>query len=179
MKKAKEKKLIAPNEASLGRWIAVLLACAVFGLVLAIVFIPMLKLPEDTFMGISHEQILTILVWVPLFWGFVIALKLVGKTSLKDFVLGVGGKVNRKESLTILGLYLVGLMLVFLPNLGNIHLRGIKPGEFGFLVLFMLLTLWCQTTFEELVFRGLLIRWACKNQVGFTRKAVIVAVITA
>jgi membrane protease YdiL (CAAX protease family) len=42
----------------------------------------------------------------------------------------------------------------------------------------MLLTAWMQTTYEELVFRGLFIRWACKNEVGFTKKAIIGAVIS-
>ena len=64
-------------------------------------------------------------------------------------------------------------------NAKNIVLRGVKPAEFAFLIVLMILTAWMQTTFEELVFRGLLIRWCCKNKVGYTKKALIVAGINA
>ena len=43
----------------------------------------------------------------------------------------------------------------------------------------MLLTVWAQTTFEELIFRGLLLRWACKNKVGYSKKALLVGVVTS
>jgi membrane protease YdiL (CAAX protease family) len=36
-----------------------------------------------------------------------------------------------------------------------------------------------QTTFEELVFRGIFLRWACKNKLGFTKKAMIAAVVSS
>lgn len=175
----KKKNNIGPNEASLGRWIAVLVVGLIIGFALFTPLAPFVKKAEDTFMGIGFAEIFTLLSFAAMFVGMVIAIKLVGKTSLKDFVLGVGGRFNKKECLTIMGLYAAGLVISFLPNTGNIYLRGVKVGEFGFLVLFMLLTTWMQTTLEELIFRGLMIRWACKNDVGFTKKAVIVAVASS
>lgn len=177
--KKKEKKYIAPNEASLGRWIAVLVVGMLFGMVLSTPVVVLLMDRTGTFMGLPYYNISLNLIFAFLFWGLVISLKVVGKTSLKDFVLGVGGKINRKECMTILGLYLVGCVLAYLPLVGYIRPREVNAGEFVFLVLFMLLTVWMQSTWEELIFRGLLIRWACKNEITFTKKALIVSVITS
>ena len=186
----KEKKHIAPNEASLGRWIATL----VVNFPIAVLLIAPLGFcfaeyievtPERTFLihgtilGLSCNEIVTDLAFCIIFLGMVIALKLVGKTSLKDFVLGVGGKINWKECLTILGLYVAGMAIGYLPFLGYIRLQSVNPGAFAFQVLFLVLTVWMQSTWEELVFRGLLIRWACKNKVGFTKKTLILAVATS
>ena len=81
--------------------------------------------------------------------------------------------------MTILGLYLVGCVLAYLPLVGYIHPREINAGDFALMTVFMLLTVWEQSTWEELVFRGLLIRWACKNEIGFTKKSYIVAIVTS
>jgi membrane protease YdiL (CAAX protease family) len=116
---------------------------------------------------------------VVLYVSLAVAIKLVGKTSVKDFVLGVGGKVNKKECLTIAVLYAVGFVLSYLLNLGSIHLRGVNAGEFVFLVVFMVLTTWTQTTWEEFIFRGFLARWICGNKLAFTKKSVIAAVVTS
>jgi membrane protease YdiL (CAAX protease family) len=177
--KKKEKKYIAPNEASFKRWIGVLL---VGTLISVILFLPLgffFETHTGSFMGIGYEQLKTIANHVFSLVGMVIAIRLVGKTSLKDFVLGVGGKVNKKECLTILCLYAVGFTASFLLNIRNIHLRGVKAGEFALLVLFMLLFTWMQTTNEELIFRGLAIRWACKNDVRFTKKSLILAAVSS
>jgi membrane protease YdiL (CAAX protease family) len=175
----KEKKPIAPNEASLFRWIGVLVVSL---LISNLISIPMAvlkaKLPES-FLGVDYDTMNSMVTFAGLFVSFVISLKLVGKTSLKDFVLGVGGTVNKKENLTIMGLYVAGFFLAYVPFLGNVQLHGVKAEEFGFLVLFMLMFLWMQTSVEELLFRGILIRWTCKNKPGFTKKSVIVLVLTA
>lgn len=179
----KEKKVtpyIAPNEASFRRWIAVLVVGFLLGSVLGIPFGVLRALSTgDTFLGTDYRQIWEMMASVLLFVGQVIAIRRVGKTSVKDFVLGVGGKVNKKECLTILGLYALGMVISYLPVLGNIRLRGVSGGGFAFLVVFMLLTAWTQTTWEELIFRGLVIRWTCKNDVRFTKKALIGAIVTS
>ena len=179
MNKIKEKKYIAPNECSLKRWIAVLVVGLAVGFALSTPFSILAQNQVDTFMGIRYSELFGQLCFVPLFWGMVFAVKVVGKTSLKDFVLGVGGKINKKECLSIMGLYAAGLLIYFLTLAGNIHLRGVNAGEFAFLVLFMLLVAWMQTSWEELIFRGLVIRWACKNKVGFTKKAVIASIVSS
>ena len=176
--KKKEKKRIAPNEASLLRWIAAAVIGFIIGLAIALAIEGFLRSLPGSIMGVAFEPLYTMCQFVCYFIGFVIALKLVAKTSLKDFVLGVGGKINVKECLLILGLYIIGFLVLILQGLDAVHLRGVKAGEFAFLFVFMLLTAWTQTTWEELIFRGILLRWACKNQIGFTKKSVIVVVLT-
>ena len=175
----KEKRHIAPNECSMVRWIAVLVVGYFAATILSFPMAPFAENQVDTFMGIRYAELFGMLTCVPFFWCLVFAIKVVGKTSLKNFVLGAGGKVNKKECLTILGLYVAGFFLSYLPVLGNIRLRSVNIGEFGFLVLFMLLVTWMQTSWEELIFRGLVIRWACKNDVRFTKKALIAAVVSS
>jgi membrane protease YdiL (CAAX protease family) len=188
--KKKEKKRIAPNEASLVRWIAALVMCFPLAVLLFIPAGPFFMdhvvitpnrtfASEDYFMGISFAEFFLDFGFVALFFGLVITIKLIAKTSLKDFVLGVGGKLNKKECLTILGLYATGMLLNYLPNLDQIRPRGVNPGHFLFLVLYALVVVWEQTTWEELVFRGLMIRWACKNKVGFSKKTYLLVVVTA
>lgn len=180
MKKEKKmKRYIAPNECSAGRWIAVLIVGLLAGVALSIPLSPFAQNKVDTFMGIPFSELFGILSFVPFFCTMVFAIKFLGKTSLKDFVLGVGGVINKKECLTVLGLYAAGLVISFLPVLNNIYLRDVKAGQFGFLVLFMLLVAWTQTTWEELIFRGIVIRWACKNNVCYTKKAVIAGVVSS
>ena len=178
--KRREKKHIAPNEASLFRWIAVLVASMIFGVLIGrpIYRNILVRIPSMV-MGISSELILTFAVFAFLFAGLAIAIKVVGKTSVKDFVLGVGGKVNKKECLTLLGLYMISFVMMLLIGWEGISLRNVKAGEFAFLFVFMLLIAWCQTTWEEFIFRGILLRWACKNEIGFNKKSVIVAIVTS
>jgi hypothetical protein len=176
----KEKKRIAPNEASLIRWIITLAVSFPIGMLLIVPIMPffaervvvtpnLTMTSEYSFMGISFAKFALDLAFIALFCGLVIAIKLIGKTSLKDFVLGVGGKINKKECLTILGLYAGGMLLTYLPNLDQIRPRGVNPGHFLFLILYALVVVWEQTTWEELIFRGLMIRWVCKNKVSFTK----------
>ena len=111
--------------------------------------------------------------------GLIIAIKVIGKTSLKEFILGVGGTVNKKHCFIVFALYLAGIVASYLVVAYYISWRGVNLEEYGFLVFFMVLTAWIQTTFEELAFRGLFIRWACKNKVTYTKKALIVAGVSA
>ncbi|MEF2836939.1 MAG: CPBP family intramembrane glutamic endopeptidase [Oscillospiraceae bacterium] len=188
--KKREKKRIAPNEASLVRWIITLAVSFPIGMLLLVPIAPffgervvvtpnLTVISEYSFMGISFAEFLVDLVFMALFCGLVIAIRLIGKTSLKDFVLGVGGKVNKKECLTITLLYVLGVVLNYLPDLGSIRLRHVNAGEFLFLVVFMVLTTWTQTTWEELIFRGFLARWICGNKLTFTKKSVIAAIVTS
>lgn len=177
---AKEtKKYIAPNECSLGRWIAVLAVGLLIGFALSAPFSFCIQTQTTPIMGLAPAEFYGLLSFIPLFWGMVLALKVVGKTSLKDFVLGVGGTANKKDCLILAVLFVVGFVLCALMSAGNIHLRGVNPGQFAFLILFVLLTSWMQTSWEELIFRGIVGRWACKNQLGFTAKAVIAGVVSS
>ena len=180
-KTLKEKKLIAPNECSFLRWIIVIL----IGFGIATIIVTPFGMSSfaqnhvDTILGITYADFFGILSFIPLTICVWLALKFVAKTSMKDFILGVGGKINKKECLLILGLYVLGFLIPCLITLNNIHVRGVNTGHYAFLILFMLLTTWIQTTFEELVFRGIFLRWACKNNIGYTKKAWIAAVMSS
>lgn len=177
----KNKKIIAPNECSLFRWILVLAVgfLVATAVILPLNFLSYLTNRTDTFMGITYADIFSVLMFVPLFIATAISIRLLAKTPLKDFILGVNGKINKKESLIIFALYAGGMLIPWLITAGNVRLRGVTAGNFAFLVLFSLLLVWMQTTWEEFVFRGFLIRWACKNDVRFTKKSLIAAVISS
>lgn len=179
MKDTKEKKPIAPNECSTLRWIAVLLIGLLIGFVLNLPLSPYMENRTDTLLGIRYSEIFGVLSFVPLFIGMALALRFLAKTSLKDFILGVGGSVHKKTCLTVLLLYVGGFAVPYLLTIANIRPRGVEAGQFAFLVFYMLLTAWIQTTWEELLFRGLFIRWACKNKVGYSKKALIAAGISS
>ena len=100
----KEKKYIAPNECSFKRWLAVLVVGLLLGGLLGSP-IAVLSQQDNSFMGIRYFELFGQLNFLPMFLGLALAIKFIGKTSLKDFILGVGGKVDKKESLTIMGLY--------------------------------------------------------------------------
>lgn len=179
MKKKKEKKYIAPNECSLRRWIGVLIVGLLLGGVLSGPFSYVAVNVSGSFMGISYYSLFATAAFAGLFWGMVIAIKVVGKTSLKDFVLGVGGRLNVKECLTVLGLYAAGFTTLYVLSGKYVSLRGVNPGEFLVLVVLMLLLAWMQTSWEELIFRGIFVRWACKNELGFHKKTIIVGFAAA
>ena len=175
----KKKKYIAPNEASAGRWIAALLISLAVGGVLGLPFADFLDDTENFVIGIPYADFFGLLTFVFLFWALVLAIRFVGKTSLKDFILGVGGSVDIKLCLRILGLYALGFAIPYLLTLGNLRVQTVDWGQFGFLLLFMSLVAWMQTTWEELLYRGLFLRWACKNKIGYTKRVPVAAVISS
>lgn len=177
--KIKEKKYIAPNECSFLRWLGVLLVSQLFAVLLAIPLSPLVLNKTGTFLGVGCKQISTLISFVPQFWGMVIAIKVVGKTSLKDFVLGVGGKINKKECLIVLALSVGAFIVSLMTDLGHLHLRGVNFGTFAAGFLISLALIWMQTTWEELIFRGVFLRWISKNDIGFNKKSVLVAVISS
>ena len=109
--KMKEKKYIAPNECSGRRWIGVLAMSVLMSMVLTIPVALLMMDRTGTFLGVNYEIIMKLLNFVPVFFGMVIALKVVGKTSLKEFVLGAGKSFNVKENLTVLAVFAVGFVL--------------------------------------------------------------------
>jgi membrane protease YdiL (CAAX protease family) len=177
--KKKEKKYIAPNEASLGRWIGALVVGTLIGFAIAFVVALIFSGRIDNILGIELSRITLMLNFTPMFIGLVIAIKLVGKTSLKDFILGVGGKLNRKECLIVLVLSLISFFMGLLTELGHIHMSGISFGTFAASVLIMLAVIWMQTTYEELIFRGIFLRWIAKNDIGFNKKSILAAVVSS
>lgn len=180
MKNKNEKTAIAPNECSFSRWLLTLLIGVVAGLIALVPIQSFLQNRVDTFMGIQYADIFALLSFIPFFLFTALAIKFVAKTPIKDFILGVGGTVNKKLSLIILGLFAGGMLLFHLLIINNITLRDdVQLGQYVFLVVFALLTVWMQTTFEEFLFRGFALRWICKNEIGYSKKSILAAVITS
>ena len=148
-------KKINANEASLFRWIATGVVGYLLGIVLMIpwiivqVFSP--DLIQNSPLGFMEEIVSLMISFFFQFWGLVLAIKWIGKTSLRDFILGEGGRIHKGECLTVLGLYALGLVLCTLPGVNNISLRGIEPGQCVMLFVFCLLFVWMQTSWEELL----------------------------
>lgn len=178
--KTKEKKYIAPNECTGRRWLGVLLASVLITMILSLPLSLLVLDRTGTFFGVGYQQISNLLSFAALFWGLVIAIKVVGKTSLKDFILGVGGKLNKKECLIVLALSASVFIINLLTDLGhNIHLRGVSFGTYAAGFLISLALIWMQTTWEELIFRGIVLRWVSKNNIGFNKKTILAAVISS
>ena len=175
----KQKKIITPNELSFMRWLAIALIGMIACVIISAPLTPYLLNDTDTINGIPYNSFFGLILYIPLFWATVLAIKFIGKTSLKDFILGVGGKFNFKSSILVFVLMVIGVFSAQLLVIDNIRLREVEFEKIEFLVVYMLLVAWMQTTWEELIFRGIFIRWACKNNVGFTKKSLIVGVISS
>ena len=168
-----EKKCIAPNECSTVRWIVTLLVGSLIGMVGSVPLISLMNDTANSFMGIPYSSLFTILSFIPMMIGVVIAIKFIAKTSIKDFILGVGGKISKKMCLKVFILFTVGFYIPVLIVFYNVKANQVDPGQYFFTFIFMLLTAWIQTTYEEFFFRGIFIRWACKNSIGYSKKSMI------
>ena len=176
-------KKINPNEASLLRWTATIIIGYLLGTLLTLPWI-LLKIFYPNFLlnspfGFMADFLDLMMNFVFLFLGTVIAIKWIAKTSLRDFILGEGGSVNKKDCLIVLLLYSVGFAIVLLTDISYISLRGLTAQEFLLLLLCGILLVWMQTSWEELIFRGIFIRYACKNDIKLSKKAVLFGIISS
>lgn len=179
----KKNKLIAPNEASLIRWIACVFAGIGIGTAISLP-VEILIAAKPAFMtqgviGYMYDAIKLFNNFVGLFIGAVIALRVVAKTTLREFIYGVGGKGNKKQNIIVLGLYMVGLLLAALTSIGNVRLGEFPTKKYFFCLIIVVLFTWMQTSWEELIFRGVFIRYACKNNITCSKKAVLCGVISS
>lgn len=180
----KTKNTLLPNECSGLRWTAAVMVGLLIGYTVSspltlLIYLREVELRNITFFEIPLLSLANMLVFVFMFWAVVLALRWIAKTPLKAFVLGVGGRVNIKECLILMGLQTLGITVTFAFSFSNISFRGVDAGSFAVLVVAMLLLTWMQTTFEELVFRGIFLRWACKNKLGYTKMALAGLILSA
>ena len=190
VKKQKVRKF-EENECPVWRWILVLIVGFSFGVVisnllgllLAVVITNSIGSLTKTFemqviLG-QHKVVWAFLAFSGYYIGTAIAIRLIAKTSLKSFVFGVGGKLNKKESLKLLGLYFVGLVSAFLIDIKTIRFSGVQFSQFLISFLLCSIFVWMQTTWEELVFRGLVLRAVCKNNIAFNKKSFLAGLISS
>lgn len=170
-------KKINPNEASLVRWIATIIVGYILGGVVLLLPWILIKVIFPDFLinspfGFMASIVELMIPFFFLFLGTVIAIKWIAKTSLRDFLFKGSRKLKKKDCAIILSLYALGMLICYIPNIPNITLRGITPGSFVILFVFCSLFVWAQTSWEELIFRGIFIRYACKNDIKMSKKAV-------
>ncbi len=176
----------APNEAPTSRWVGYFFAC--FGAMI---------------LGNIPFSVVTILwkadgewAWLPgvisalgafalTFVFQVLFLRLICKTSLRDLVLGVGGKVHWDQCGKMIGAWFVGLVLnivystIIVPSNGVTTINSI--GAFPIFVNFIicLALVWMQTTSEEIMNRCLFLRATCGNKIRITTKCIVWGVISS
>lgn len=188
----KEKKTWCENEAPVSKWIMTLIWGLVLGAVFAILFSVILQvvvkfnpsLGENGENAVAGQLVSLLVPFSGMFWGMVICIRKVAKTSIKSFILGAGEsetkKVNvKKDVLPILGLYFAGLILAELLTVKNVRLSENSSGTIVAVVILSIIFTWMQTSWEEFVFRGIPFRMICKNEIGLCRKAIITSVISS
>ena len=187
----KEKKIIIPNELSFGRWIAILFSTAgVYSAVLIVATIihpkilnylgsPGFEKITATFCGLDVGTMITFLSFVPAFFGFILFLKVIGKTSLKDFILGVDGSISIKSCLIIAGLFVLGFIICVLFSIKYIKLGDVEIGNYIVLIIFALSSVIFQISVEEFLCRGFFSRLFAKNKLGYNKRSFIAAIISS
>lgn len=166
-----EQNCIAPNECSTRRWIVTLVVGFVLATVTSLPFYPLMQNTTDSFMGIPFATLFTVISFIPQFICILIAIKFIAKTPIKNFLFGNGGEINKKSCLIVFVLFIIGFYLPLLISLENVKVNQVDVGHFCFALAFFLVTIFIQTTFEELIFRGIFIRCACKNNIGYSKRA--------
>lgn len=166
------------NECPKSKWIIT----AVIGILIGLGFsIPwalckyFIKIPENDITALLDIM----LPFLDLFLGFIISLKIIVKTSVHDFIFGKGGKLNIKQSGIICTLFLAGIVLYILLSIGNIQATNVSIKKYIPILLLCLVLVTVQIAWEELFFRGLFIRFACKNNISMTKSAVISGIISS
>lgn len=179
----KQKKVIRPNEGSFVRWLLTVVVGTAFGIILSMPLVIVEQMSPHilagTPFGFMSEQLFLVASFIPLFLGMMIALRLVAKTPLRKFIFGEGERIGKKTGLIILGLFLLGLVLSVLISISSIRASGVRANQFLLHFAAMLLLVWIQTTYEEIVFRGVFIRYACGNDIRMSRKAVIMGFVSS
>ncbi len=180
--KSKKPKHLELDQIKLPRWIALAVADYIGGSLLAAVLVTPLRFV--TFEG-EWAWLQTVLSGFLSFAGlFIMAavfLRVICKSSLKDFVAGEGRSVDWRQSGIIALLYLLGFclnVLIFSVAGGYVSVNtvGIAPMLVSFLV--ALVFTWMQTTWEELAFRGLFLRWACGNRISPTVRCIVAGLVS-
>jgi len=191
MEENKTSKNIRENEASVLRWIAAIIVGYLLGTVIGFIPAGMLIIIQRNVPALCEggswyafsKYMSLILNFAGMFIGTVISIKLIAKTSFRSFVLGANRttKVNvKKEVLPILGLYVLGLSVTtVLTSIRNISPNNLTMGQVVFVIFFTLAFAWMQTSWEELVFRGIPLRMTCKNDIKFNKNSIIGCVISA
>ncbi len=179
-----KKKTVGNNVASFGRWFACFLICFAAYFIVATfttIFSKLVRV-EGEFSWIP-ETLGAFIGFAILFLISVIVIKKFMKTKFRDFVFGTKGKFNPKLIGMLFLLWLLGFVLgefydlLIKHNPISINSIGL-PSILITLVMAIALT-WMQTSYEEIVFRGIPLRAVCGDKLKPTVKCVVMGVITS
>ena len=180
--KPEKPKHLELSQIKLPRWIGIAVADYVGGCVLAALLITPFR-----FMTFEGEWawlpsvLSSFLTFASLFIMAAVVLRLIGKTSLKTFIVGEGRGIDWRQCGVIALLYLLGFGLNVLICSGfgqylSVNPIGIAPKLVSFLI--AVVFTWMQTTWEELAFRGLFLRWACGNKISPTARCIGAGIVS-
>lgn len=180
--KATEAPTWAPNEAPTKRWVAFFVA-AYFAS----------ELIRMAFGGLTSMLHLSgSWAWLPevldSFGGFAIAflaicwlLRRICKTSMHDLVFGSTGKFDLRVAGLILVLWLIGagIAMYAIPGGGGAEsaLNDIGIVPIAVNIVLALALVWMQTTWEEVIFRGVVLRGTCGDKLRPTVASIIGGVL--
>lgn len=171
-----------PNEVRVRRWVAFFFA--------ALVATFAANYPVSALKAIWQMD--GVWTWLPdtvtTFAGFVLAfllswvlLRLICKTSLRDLILGYGGKLDWAQCGKVAGFVLVGLVLstVIFTDLGSVSLNEIGPLPILVCLLICLAFTWIQTTWEEIMFRCTFLRATCGNKIRASARCIVWGLVSS
>lgn len=180
--KKKEKPTWAPNEAPAKRWVGFFVA--------AYFASELIRMAFGWLTGMLH--LTGSWAWLPdvldSFGGFAIAflamcwlLKRICKTSMRELVFGSNGKFDIRLAGLILALWVVGAGIAMYAVPGG---EGAKStlNDIGMLpiavnIILALALVWMQTTWEEVIFRGVVLRGTCGDKLRPTVASIIGGVL--
>ncbi len=169
------------DEISLKRWIVFLVADLLGLVAFAVVFASPLKLVQlEGEWAWLPTVLMDFMVFVGGFIFAVVFLHKVCKTSLRAFLVGDGERIDWRQCGVIALLYILGAALANFLSSGfggsvSLNTAGAAPVLAALLV--AVVFTWMQTTWEEIVFRGLFLRWACGNKIAPTARCVAAGLV--
>ena len=169
------------DEISLKRWIVFLVADLLGLVAFAVVFASPLKLLqlEGEWAWLS-TALMDFVIFAGGFIFSVVFLHKVCKTSLRAFLVGDGEKIDWRQCGVFALLYILGAALADFLGSGfgsSISLNTVGAAPVLAALLVAVAFTWMQTTWEEIIFRGLFLRWACGNKIAPTARCVAAGLV--
>lgn len=177
------KKKTGGNVASIGRWIGMIVCTVVVGLIFVQILSAIVgNIPafaDGAFLAPEKELVDGLIAFDGLFIAFAVSLRLICKTTLRDFMFGAGRKLDIKETLIVGGIFAICFVLGALLDIKYTayDYPDMKLWFVNFAI--CLLFLWVQTSTEEVIFRGLFLRIPFGNEIPPIKKGMISAVISS
>ncbi len=178
---SEKKQRLSLDEISLKKWVGLVVVDIALGYLVAAVFGVVLQV-----MNIGGEwawltdTLTTYIAFASLFLFFMLFLRTICKTTLRDFLVGEGKMIDWRQTVVIGALYAAGFLIgafLFSDFGRNLTLNDADVTVILVNLILALAFTWVQTTWEELVFRGVALRWACGNKIRVCSRSLIAAFV--